>query len=133
MRYTPDNIQNLAHNEVFVFGSNLAGRHGAGAARLAAEKFGATYGVGIGHEGKSYALPTLDGKMNKLPIVEIEKHIGDLVVYAAVNPELTFLVTQVGCGLAGYAVGEIAPLFFNFAIPRNVILPEVFWKVGMGE
>lgn len=133
MRYTPDNIQSLAHNEVFVFGSNLAGRHGGGAARLAAEKFGATFGVGVGHEGRTYALPTKDEKIQTLPLSEIEKHIGDFIVYAAAHPELTFLVTQIGCGLAGYKPSEIAPLFSNFAMPRNVVLPEVFWKEGMGE
>ena len=133
MRYTPGNIQSLAHNEVFVFGSNLAGRHGGGAARLAAEKFGATFGVGVGHEGRTYALPTKDEKIQTLPLSEIEKHIGNFIVYAAAHPELTFLVTQIGCGLAGYTPAEIAPLFFNFAMPRNVVLPEVFWKVGMGE
>jgi len=133
VRYTPDNIQSLAHNEVFVFGSNLSGRHGGGAARLAAEKFGATFGVGVGHEGRTYALPTKDEKIQTLPLLEIEKHVGNFIVYAAAHPELTFLVTQIGCGLAGYTPAEIAPLFFNFAMPRNVVLPEVFWKEGMGE
>ena len=133
MRYTPDNIQSLAHNEVFVFGSNLAGRHGGGAARLAAEKFGATFGVGVCHEGRAYALPTKDEKIQTLPLSEIEKYVGNFIVYAAAHPELTFLVTQIGCGLAGYTPAEIAPLFFNFAMPRNVVLPEVFWKEGMGE
>lgn len=133
MRYTPDHIETLAPNEVFVFGSNLAGRHGGGAAKLAAEKFGVTYGVGIGHEGKSYALPTKDERIQTLPLDEIGKHVGNLIVYAAAHPELTFLVTRVGCGLAGYTPAEIAPLFFGYAIPKNVILPEVFWLEEVGE
>lgn len=133
MNCTPENIEALQPNEVFVFGSNLRGSHGGGAALIAVQKFGAVQGVSVGHEGRSYALPTLGAGYEKLPLEEIEKHIGDLIVYAAAHPELTFLVTQVGCGIAGFTPEEIAPLFFNFAIPRNVLLPEAFWKVGCGE
>jgi hypothetical protein len=131
--YTPDNIEALGLNQVFVFGSNLAGRHGGGAALLAAHRFGAVYGVGVGHEGRSYALPTKGQNIETLPLSEIEKHIGNFVEYAAANPSLTFFVTQIGCGLAGYTPKEIAPLFFYFALPPNVILPEVFWAEGVGE
>lgn len=131
MRYTSDTITHLEADEVFVFGSNLRGAHGGGAAKLAAEKFGAIQGVGIGHQGQSYALPTLDARFNKLPLQEIEKHIRDLVVHAIQHPELTFLVTQVGCGIAGFTPKEIAPLFFGFALPPNVVLPEVFHKAAI--
>lgn len=133
MKYTPDKIESLQPNEVFVFGSNLRGSHGGGAALIAVQKFGATQGVAEGHEGQSYALPTLGAGYEKLPLAKIEKHIGKLIDYAASRPELTFLVTQVGCGIAGFTPEEIAPLFFHFAIPRNVVLPELFWKVGCGE
>lgn len=110
---------------IFVFGSNLAGRHGAGAALEAREKWGAEIGRGIGRMGSSYAIPTKDKNLQVLPISEIEIHIVEFLGYAFIHPELNFFITRVGCGLAGYSNSEIAP-FFKGA-PKNCQLPES-WK-----
>jgi hypothetical protein len=128
MKFTPNNITSLAPNEVFVFGSNLAGIHGAGAARIAARKFGATYGEGVGMRGQSYAIPTKDHEIQTMPILRIAPYVEQFLEFAASRSHLTFLVTQVGCGLAGYTPSDIAPLFTSLTIPENVTLPEVFWN-----
>jgi hypothetical protein len=107
---------------IFVFGSNLAGRHGKGAAKTALERYGAIYGQGIGLQGRSYALPTKDAKLNPLPLVEIQRHVSIFLGFADAHPDLTFQVTKIGCGLAGYAEEQIAPLFVD--PPVNVQLPE---------
>jgi hypothetical protein len=122
--YTPDNISSLEKNQIFVFGSNLAGIHGAGAAKLAKEKFGAVLGKGIGMHGNSYAIPTKDFSIETLDYCDIEKHVQDFLSFARQNPSKTFLVTLIGCGLAGYDPKDIAPLFHS--VPLNVILPEKF-------
>lgn len=124
MKYTPENINSLAPNEIFVFGSNLAGIHGAGAARLAFDRFGAVWGVGIGHQGRSYALPTKDENIETLSLSDIKKYVNHFIDYAKNNPDFTFLVTKVGCGLAGWSIKDIAPLFHE--VPSNVILPREF-------
>ena len=126
MRYTPENIMGLAPNEIFVFGSNLAGIHGAGAARLAFDCFGAVWGIGIGHQGKTYALPTKDKDIDTLPLTEIKKYVDQFLEYAEDHPEFTFLVTKVGCGLAGWSIEDIAPLFSE--VPTNVVLPRDFYN-----
>lgn len=126
MRYTPENITGLALNEIFVFGSNLAGIHGAGAARLAFDRFGAIWGIGIGHQGKTYALPTKDKDIDTLPLTEIKKYVDQFLEYTEDHPEFTFLVTKVGCGLAGWSVEDIAPLFSE--VPNNVVLPRDFYN-----
>jgi hypothetical protein len=131
MNCTPDKIESLAANEVFVFGSNLRGSHGGGAALVAVQKFGATQGEAEGHQGQSYALPTLNANYEKLPLHTIERHIGKFVDYAASRPELIFLVTQVGCGIAGFKTEEIASLFTAQTLPANVILPEAFHLGGI--
>lgn len=107
---------------VFVFGSNLAGRHGAGAALEAKIHWGAKYGQGSGRQGMSYAIPTKSGNLVTLPLKEIQTHVAGFLWYAKKHPELTFLVTRVGCGLAGYQDREIAP-FFRGA-PANCVFPE---------
>ena len=123
-RVTPDNIQTLKPGEVFVFGSNLQGMHLGGAARLAHERFGAVYGQGIGLFGQSYALPTMN-----LSLEEIDRYVDEFILFDDQHPELTFLVTRVGCGIAGFSDEQIAPLFARaFALP-NVYLPASFWKV----
>jgi hypothetical protein len=127
MRYTPEHINTLNANEIFVFGSNLAGIHGAGAARLAFGRFGAVWGVGIGHQGRSYALPTKDKDIETLSLPEINNHVIDFLEYARNNPQFTFLVTKVGCGLAGWTVEDIAPCFGG-ETPANVVLPREFYK-----
>jgi hypothetical protein len=100
------------NNEIFVFGSNLAGRHGAGAAKIAVQKFGAVYGTGIGLSGLSYAIPTKDQNIRRLPLSEIKLYIDEFIRLSN-HPILigNFFVTRVGCGLAGYTDSEIAPLF----------------------
>lgn len=117
-------ITELKPNQVFVFGSNLAGRHGKGAALTAKKKFGAIYGKGIGHHGQSYAIPTKDENIRTMPLYRIRVFIGDFMVYALRRHDLEFLVTPIGCGLAGYRPYQIAPYFWN--APPNVKLPKNF-------
>lgn len=109
---------------IFVFGSNLAGIHGAGAARCAHKEHGAMFGVGEGLTGNSYALPTCDHNVRPLPLAAIAKHVTLFLDYARQNPHLSFQVTRVGCGLAGYDDSQIAPLFL--CAPDNVWLPSAF-------
>ena len=123
-RVTPNNIESLRPDEVFVFGSNLQGQHMGGAARLAYERFGAIWGQGKGLQGQSYALPTMD-----LSLEEIAKYVEEFIWFADQHPELTFLVTRVGCGIAGFRDEQIAPLFANAFSLRNVFLPASFWKI----
>ncbi len=111
--------------EVLVFGSNLAGRHGAGAAQLARERFGAQRGIGIGPAGLSYAIPTKDSNLNVLPLTEIRRYVADFLVFARLSPKTRYFITRVGCGLAGYQDYEIAPLFRG--APENCDLPETWW------
>lgn len=96
---------------IFVFGSNLAGRHGAGSARHALRHHGAIYGNGIGFMGSCYAIPTKDTNIRTLPLDTISKYIDDFLVFARNSPDLEFEVVDIGCGLAGYTPQEIAPLF----------------------
>jgi hypothetical protein len=107
---------------VFVFGSNTAGRHGAGAAREAVEHWGAEYGNGYGRQGQSYAIPTKDQRISTLDLGAIEREVFIFINYAKQHPELRFLVTKIGCGLAGLAEKDIAPMFRN--APVNCVLPE---------
>ena len=122
-RITPDHITSLKDNEIFVFGSNLQGMHGGGAARVAAEKFGAVMGQGVGLQGKSYAIPTMQGGVET-----IAPYVDEFVDFAKSHPEMTFLVTRIGCGIAGFADKEIAPLFVKAIDGANIHLPESFWK-----
>lgn len=130
LRQTSGHITKLEDNEIFVFGSNLAGRHGKGAAKLAKEKFGAKYGEGLGRTGQCYAIPTKDEYVRTMPLEFIGNFIGQFCIYAEQHPELTFLVTEIGCGLAGYKPEDIAP-FFRLAAMKlpNVRLPESFKKI----
>lgn len=122
-RFTPDNISKLKENEIFVFGSNLEGMHAGGAARVAYEKFGATMGQGVGLQGQSYAIPTMQGGVGT-----IEPYVKDFFKFADSHPELTFLVTRIGCGIAGFTDEEIAPMFVTAVHLPNVHLPKSFWK-----
>lgn len=115
---------------VFVFGSNLAGVHGAGAAKAALERHGAKYGVSIGHHGNSYALPTKDENIRTLPMSNVEVHVATFIDYARRNPDLLFQVTQVGCGLAGLQSQDIAPMFID--APSNCLFDEA-WKQYLGD
>lgn len=124
-----DKIIKLLENEVFVFGSNLGGFHSKGAALTAQKKFGAIYGTASGLQGKSYGIPTKDRKLNKLTVDQIAVHVNRFIKFAAANPQLTFLVTEVGCGLAGNKYKDIAPLFIGALPLQNVKLPKNFLNV----
>jgi hypothetical protein len=120
-RYTPNIIASLKENEIFVFGSNLAGIHGGGAARVAMTKFGAVYGQGIGLHGQSYAIPTMQGGPET-----IKPYADEFIEFAKQHPELTFYVTRIGCGIAGFKDIDIAPLFAAAINVENILLPETF-------
>ena len=121
-RTTPHNISFLENNQIFVFGSNEHGRHGGGAAHTAVIKFGAIMGQGEGLQGQSYAIPTMEG------IDNMRKAIDRFIEYAKEHPELTFLVTRIGCGIAGYREEEVAPLFADAKDISNIYLPSGFWN-----
>lgn len=111
MKYYLENIENLEENQFFVFGSNLAGIHGAGASKQA-RSFGACLGVGTGFSGRSYAIPTTDHNIKTLPLDDIQEYINLFMKVAGDNnPEFNFYVTKIGCGIAGYKDSEIAPMF----------------------
>lgn len=128
MHIAPRWIDRLAPGEVFVFGSNLAGRHGLGAAKLAL-RWGAKYGVGVGPRGCTYAIPTKYGNLKVLPLAEIARYVAEFLAYAAAHPKLKFLVTEIGCGLAGYRPVDIAPMFREAVCSENVYLPQAFVSV----
>ncbi len=121
LRYTPENITKLGEDEIFVFGSNLAGQHGGGAARVAYEKFGAVWGQGVGLQGQSYAIPTMQGGVET-----IKPYVDDFIALAREWDQTTFLVTRIGCGIAGFTDEEIAPLFAEAMNLYNVVLPKSF-------
>lgn len=123
-RVTPEWIDDLQENQVFVFGSNLAGMHGGGAARVARLRFGAVMGNGVGMQGSSYAIPTMQGGTET-----IRPYVNDFIAYAKEHPELTFLVTPIGCGIAGFEPEDIAPLFEEASNVENIWLPKSFWEV----
>jgi len=129
MRVTDNYITVLKANEIFVFGSNLAGIHGAGAAKMAHELFGAKWGIGYGLEGQSFALPTKDRQIETLTLTQIKHFVDQFIKFAKRKPQLTFLVTEVGCKLAGYEPHQIAPLFKDAVEVENIHLPERFWNV----
>jgi hypothetical protein len=107
---------------IFVFGSNLAGRHGKGAALYARQHHGAVYGRAEGLQGDSYAIPTKDATLRTLPLSEVRKHVEAFLAFTAAHLDLTFHVTRIGCGLAGYTDADIAPMFAQ--APANCLLPE---------
>lgn len=115
------------HTKIFVFGSNLAGRHGAGSALEARRNHRAVYGRGVGRQGHAYAIPTKDQNLKVLSLQEIEWHVRKFIKYAKVHPELSFNIVAIGCGLAGYSPTEIAPMFK--AAPKNCNLPDDFERV----
>ena len=123
-RITPRWIDSLKENEIFVFGSNLAGMHGGGAARIARLHFGAVMGKGVGLQGQSYAIPTMQGGVET-----IRPYVNDFLDFAKHHPEMQFLVTPIGCGIAGFEAEDIAPLFEEAKQIKNISLPESFWEV----
>ena len=121
--FTPEMITELRDNEIFVFGSNLAGMHAGGAARFAYNKFGAIWGQGEGQQGQSYAIPTMQGGVET-----IAPYVDTFIAFAQAHPELHFLVTPVGCGIASFSEQEIAPLFHAALNQTNISLPESFYN-----
>ena len=122
-----------APREIFVFGSNLAGRHGKGAALFARQNRGAIYGRGEGLQGRSYAIPTKDERLQTLPLDRIADHVVTFIEFALSHSHLSFRVTPIGCGLAGWRPEQIAPMF-DLPCPRNVILPPEFEAIiGSGQ
>ena len=119
MNYTPDFITSLADNEIFVFGSNLHGMHGGGAARVAHQEFGAEWGVGVGMTGQCYAIPTMHGGIN-----EIKPYVDEFIAYVKEHTEFHFLVTRIGCGIAGFTDEQMAPLFKELLAITYVSLPK---------
>lgn len=122
--YTPENITHLEPDDIFVFGSNLDGLHVGGAARVAYEKFGAEWGRGVGMQGQSYAIPTMQGG-----IETIKPYVDQFIRLAREWDQNTFYVTRIGCGIAGFTDEEIAPLFDEAYDLYNVRLPESFAKI----
>ncbi len=119
--FTPEFITELKTDEIFVFGSNLAGMHGGGAAYVAFKKFGAVMGCGVGLRGQSYAIPTMQGGVET-----IKPYVDEFITFASAHPELFFYVTRIGCGIAGFRDKEIAPLFAKAVGLENVCLPKSF-------
>lgn len=130
MRISEDKIEKLSPDQVFVFGSNEAGIHGAGAALIAFKDFGANWDQGFGFHscmfGKTFAIPTKDWDVQVLPLPVIQFYVSRFLDFTKTKPNLNFLVTQIGCGLAGYKVEEIAPLFKKALVLENVYLPKAF-------
>lgn len=123
-RISSSRITELKPDEIFVFGSNLEGLHGGGAAYLAYRKWGAIWGQGVGLQGQTYGIPTMHGGPDA-----IRPYVDEFIKFVQVHPELKFLVTEIGCGIAGFTPEEIAPLFTE-AIPiENIYLPERFWHI----
>ncbi len=121
-RVTPYPIQSLSENHIFVFGSNPEGFHNGGAAYVARKIFGAIQGQGEGLQGQSYAIPTTEGWDL------LTECVNRFIDFAREHPELHFFVTRIGCGIAGYTEGQIAPLFKPCVYMENVSLPDSFWK-----
>jgi hypothetical protein len=118
-------------DHIFVFGSNLRGAHGAGAAKFAHENCGAEYGKGIGRSGMSYAIPTKDYNIQTLPLSHIMLYVEDFLQYAEEHFDEKFQLTPIGCGLAGYKPEQIAPMFKHG--PFNLVLPAEFIEVLVRE
>lgn len=123
-RFTSERITRLVENEIFVFGSNLAGSHGGGAARLAYTCSGAVWGLGVGLQGQCYAIPTMHGGVGA-----IKPYVDQFIEFAFSHREYTFRVTKIGCGIAAFTEHEIAPLFAKAIDLENVILPKEFVEI----
>lgn len=128
MEYTPENITSLKPGEIFVFGSNLSGSHGGGAAFAAYRKFGAVWGQGVGLQGQSYGIPTMHGG-----VAEIKPYVDEFIAFAQAHPELKFYVTRIGCGIAGFKVRQMAPLFRDALGISNIVLPRDFVEAIMEQ
>ena len=135
-KYTPENITSLEPNEVFVFGSNRRGAHEGGAARVAYEEFGATWGEGEGHTGQSYAIPTLDENFCLVTENDLETSLAKFIDYVCINSQLTFYLTKIGCGIAGWDIEKVKEIFWRVIdeikphedcyLPVNLVIPREF-------
>ena len=123
--HAEEHVTSLPNGNVFVFGSNTRGVHGKGAALTAVKHFGAVYGIGVGHAGKSFAIPTKDAFLRTLDTVTINHYIQTFKSFVEANPHLTFYLTPIGCGLAGYTAADIAPLFLPLR-HLDIIFPISF-------
>ena len=123
-RVTSNHIERLQPNEIFVFGSNLSGHHGGGAALLAMNKWGAIWGQGVGLQGQTYGIPTMQGGVET-----IRPYVDEFIQFANKHPEMTFLITEIGCGIAGFPPQEIAPLFAKATTTENIHLQQRFWDL----
>ena len=126
--FTPDKVTSLKHNQIFVYGSNIQGANGAGAARYAQMHFGAKHGVGVGRNGQCYAIPTMDGSVEA-----IKPYVDDFIKYAAEHKDLEFLLTPIGCGIAGYTPKQIAPLFKEGLKYGNIVFPKSFIDILIND
>lgn len=126
-RLTPESITRLEPDQIFVFGSNLSGRHGLGAAKTAMF-MGAIYGKSIGIQGQTYAIPTKDEDLKPLPLSVIKRYVDEFLEFTKIHPDKHFLVTKIGCGLAGNKVADIAPMFTEAENHGNIALPLDFWE-----
>lgn len=132
-RTTPELISKLSEGEIFVFGSNQSGRHGKGAAKTALG-WGAVWGQAEGLQGRTYGIPTKDASVRKtLALTEISAYVERFIEFAKSRPDLKFLVTEIGCGLAGLKPKEVAPLFSGAASIENIYLPKKFWHKMISE
>lgn len=130
LRVTPEDMGELSKNQVFVFGSNEAGIHGAGAAFYASKKFGAHLGLGFGFAGRSFAIPTKDWEVMPLPLPVIEFYVKRFIAFTRkYGQSWEFMVTKVGCGLAGFTPEQIAPFFKDCRNQKNIWLPQDFHDV----
>jgi len=129
MKITPNDIQTLNENEIFVFGSNAVGSHGGGAAWLAHRQFGALMGVGEGFTGQCYAVPTLDVNLERVQLRPLFNSLQKLRNEILANPDKHFLITRLGCGIAGFQDFEVAPLMYDFTELENVSLPKEFIEI----
>lgn len=129
-RITPEYVEKINEKQIFVFGSNLSGIHGAGGAKMAHRFFNAEWGVGVGLTGGCYAIPTKDYNISRtLKLEEIKIYIDDFIETAKHFSEYDFLVTKIGCGYAGYCDNEIAILFKDAIDVQNIFLPNSFWNI----
>lgn len=128
-RITYEPINELYPHEIAVFGSNYAGRHGKGFAKVCREDYGAIYGIGFGPQGQCYAIPTKGWSLETLSLNEIQPYVWVFIKYAEQNPHLIFKVSSIGCGLAGYRPEDIAPLFSSSIDVVNIHLPIEFWNI----
>lgn len=129
IEFTPEFINNLKPNEVFVFGSNENGNHYGGAARVAFDKFGAKWGQAVGRSGNTYAIPTLDQDMQKITSEKLRAYLQDFITYVKSNPELKFYMTKIGCGIAGWSIEEVSEIIreaIGNDYPKNLVLPMEF-------